>query len=319
MKRILTLVLALVLLCSSCLALAACGTTTYTVGICQLVPHAALDAATKGFKDALEAELGKGNVTFLEQNAGGDETVCSTIVTDFVSKNVNLIMANATAALAAAANATTTIPILGTSVTDYATALNMTVTDGLTGRNISGTSDLVSLEDQAKLTAELYPAATHQKVALLYCSAEENSKFQADGIKPLLESRGYTVDTFTYSEINDMGSVAQAASAWADVIYVPTDNMAAENGTIILQNIGSDPLIAGEEGICSLCGVATLAISYYDLGYATGKMAAKILKGEAKVEEMPIETVSPTKKYNASRASALGMTVPEGFVAIGAN
>ena len=291
-------------------------TKTYKVGICQLVQHDALDAATQGFKDALTEELGDA-VTYDEQNAQGDSNTCSTIINGFVSDGVDLILANATPALQAAQAGTDTIPILGTSVTEYGVALGIENFDGLVGTNISGTSDLAPLDQQAAMLQELFPDA--KTVGLLYCSAEANSQYQVDTVKGYLEEMGYTCELYAFSDSNDLSGVCQSASDASDVIYVPTDNTVASN-TEIINNIclpAKTPVITGEEGICAGCGVATLSISYYDLGVATGKMAAKVLTGESKIEEMPIEYAPQfTKKYNASIAEELCVTIPEDYAAI---
>lgn len=289
---------------------------SYTVGICQLVQHAALDAATQGFKDALTEELGDA-VTFDEQNAQGDSNTCSTIINSFVSADVDLILANATPALQAAQAGTNEIPILGTSVTEYGVALGIDGFDGTVGGNISGTSDLAPLDEQAAMLHELFPDA--KNVGLLYCSAEANSQYQVDTVKAALEELGYTCEYYAFSDSNDLSSIATKAASENDVLYVPTDNTAAANAELV-NNIcqpAGVPVVAGEEGICAGCGVATLSISYYDLGVATGKMAAKILKGEADISEMPIEYAPQfTKKYNKSLCEALSITVPDGYVAI---
>ncbi|MGN1156737.1 MAG: ABC transporter substrate-binding protein, partial [Agathobacter sp.] len=235
----------------------------------------------------------------------------------FVSQGVDLIMANATPALQAAAAGTNEIPILGTSVTEYGVALEIENFDGLVGGNISGTSDLAPLDGQADMVKEWFPDA--KTVGLLYCSAEANSQYQVDTIKTYLEALGYTCEYYAFSDSNDLSAVATTAADSSDVIYVPTDNTVASNAGII-DNICTPkgvPVIAGEEGICAGCGVATLSISYYDLGYATGQMAAKILTGEADISEMPIEYAPNfTKKYNKAKCEELKLTVPEGYVAI---
>jgi putative ABC transport system substrate-binding protein len=288
---------------------------TYTVGICQLVEHDALDAATQGFKDALTDALGD-SVKFDEQNAQNDPATCATIANSFVSSNVDLILANATPALQAAAAATSDIPILGTSVTEYGVALGLEDFTGVVGGNISGTSDLAPLDEQAAMLAEWFPDA--EKVGLLYCSAEPNSQYQVDMVKAELEELGYTATLYPFSDSNDLSSVCTTAASESDVLYVPTDNTVANN-TGIVDNIcrpAGVPVVAGEEGICAGCGVATLSISYYDLGYTTGEMAAKILTGEADVSEMAIEYTSATKKYNAAICEELNLTPPEGYEAI---
>lgn len=289
---------------------------SYNVGICQLVQHVALDAATQGFKDALTDALGDA-VTFDEQNAQGDSNTCSTIINGFVSNDVDLILANATNALQAAQAGTNEIPILGTSVTEYGVALGIDGFDGLVGGNISGTSDLAPLNEQAAMIKELFPDAVN--VGLLYCTSEANSQYQVDEVQKFLEELGYTCKQYGFSDSNDLSSVTTTASTESDVIYVPTDNTVAAN-TELINNIclpAGVPIVAGEEGICSGCGVATLSISYYDLGVATGNMAVKILTGESDIAEMPIEYAPQfTKKYNAANCEALGVTIPEGYEAI---
>lgn len=289
---------------------------SYTIGICQLVEHPALDAATKGFKDALTERLGD-KITFDEQNAQGESATCATIMNTFVSKNVDLILANATSPLQAAANATSDIPVLGTSVTDYATALDISDFNGLTGMNISGTSDLAPLDKQAEMLHELFPDA--KKVGLLYCSAEPNSKYQVDVIKGYLETYGITCEKFSFVDSNDIAAVVTSAVANSDVIYIPTDNTAASNTAVIdsIARPAGVPIITGEAGICKGCGVATLSISYYDIGYATGKMAYEILVNGKKVEEMEIQYApAVTKQYNEEIAKELGITVPSDYTAI---
>ena len=289
----------------------------YTVGICQLVQHDALDAATQGFKDALTEKQGEGNVKFDEQNASGDSANCTTIVSGFVSTGVDLILANATAPLQAAAQATADIPVLGTSVTDYATALDISDWTGTVGNNISGTSDLAPLDQQAAMIQEMFPNA--KTVGLLYCSAEPNSVYQCDVIEGYLTEMGLETTRYAFTDTNDVTSVTQAAAAASDVIYIPTDNTAASNTEAIANVVIPEkvPVVAGEEGICKGCGVAALSISYYDLGYKTGEMAAEILADGADVSTMPVEFApNVTKKYNAANCEALGITPPDGYEAI---
>ena len=289
---------------------------TYTVGICQLVQHPALDAATQGFKDALTEALGDA-VSFNEQNASGESVNCATIVNGLVASQVDLILANATAPLQAAASATADIPVLGTAVTDYASALEIDNWTGTVGGNISGTSDLAPLDQQAAMLQELFPDA--KTVGLLYCSAESNSKYQVDMIRGYLEQAGLTCEEYAFTDTNDVASVTQKACDSSDVIYIPTDNTAASNTEAIANVVlpAGVPVIAGEEGICQGCGVATLSISYYDLGYATGKMAVKILTGEADISTMPVEYAPQvTKKYTAANCETLGVTVPDDYAAI---
>ena len=289
---------------------------TYSVGICQLVQHEALDAATQGFIDALNEKL-PGQVEIDNQNASNDIPMCSTIVNQFIAADVDLIMCNATPALQAAAAATTTIPILGTSVTEYGVALGISNFDGTVGGNISGTSDLAPLDQQAAMIQELFPDA--KTVGLIYCSAEANSQYQVDVVKAELEKLGYTATLYSFSDSNDLAAVTESTVAASDVIYVPTDNTVAAN-TGIIDNIcrpAGIPVVTGEEGIAAGCGVATLSISYYDIGYKTGEMAAQVLTGEADISTMPIEYAPQfTKKYNAEICADLGVTIPSDYVAI---
>ena len=313
MKKIIAIALAVLMLAS----LAACGETaseSYTIGICQIQTHPALDAATQGFKDALIEKLGEDKVNFEYQDAGGEYTNCGTIMDGFVAEGVDLILANATAPLQAAASATADIPILGTSVTDYATALNIADWTGTVGGNISGTSDLAPLDQQAAMVQELFPDA--KNVGLLYCSAEPNSVYQVNVVEGSLTEMGYTCTQYAFSDANDLASVTQTACDGSDVIYIPTDNTAATYTETIANVVlpAGVPVVAGESGICSGCGVTTLSISYYDIGYTTGEMAAKILTGEADISEMPVEFAPEvTKMYNAANCEALGITIPEDY------
>ena len=300
---------------SSAASSAAAPAESYTIGICQLVEHEALDAATQGFQDALVAQFGDA-VSFDMQNAQNDTATCATICNGFVSAGVDLIMANGTAALQAAQAATADIPILGTSITEYGVALGIDDFDGTVGGNVSGTSDLAPLEEQAAMIVEWMPEA--KTAGLLYCSAEANSQYQVDVVQAELEAAGLTVTQYPFSDSNDLSSVCQQAATESDVLYVPTDNTVAANTGIvdgICRPMGK-PVFAGEEGICRGCGVATLSISYYDLGYTTGEMAAQILTGEADISTMAIQYTTVTKKYNPTICDELGLTVPEGYEAI---
>ena len=292
------------------------GEKVYKVGICQLTQHEALDAATKGFRNALTEKLGD-KVVFDEQNASGESTNCTTIVSKFVSDKVDLILANATPALTAATEATNTIPIVGTSITDYATALAISDWSGKTGINVTGTADLAPLKDQAAMIKELVPNA--KTVGILYCSAEPNSKYQSDIVKSELEALGYEVKVYTFVDSNDVLAVTQSAVQNCQALYIPTDNTAASNTELInsVTEPAKVPIVAGEEGICKGCGVATLSISYYDIGYKAGLMAYEILVNGTNPAEMEIAYAdSTTKKYMADRAAAIGVTIPDGYEAI---
>ena len=333
MKKALVLLLALAMV----LSLAACGSApastpaeepaaapaaaegeVYTVGICQLVQHVALDAATQGFKDALTEALGD-KVQFVEQNAANDIPTCATIVNGFVSDGVDLILANATPALQAAVAATDSIPILGTAVTEYGVALDIKDFNGTVGGNVSGTSDLAPLDQQAAMILELFPDA--KKVGILYCSAEPNSAYQATEFEKALDEDSISYKEYTVSDSNDIASVVQSAVSECDVLYIPTDNTMAGN-TESINNIALPagvPIIAGEEGICSGCGVATLSISYYDIGYTAGKMAYDVLVNGADISTMDVQYAeNVTKEYNADICSQLGITVPDDYTAIAA-
>ena len=321
MKKLISLVLAAVM----ALSLVDCGSgnkdkdtgdKTYKVGVVQLVQHEALDAATKGFTDALKEALGD-KVEVVEKNASGDSNNCTTIVNGFISDKVDLIMANATPALQAAASATSTIPILGTSVTDYATALEIADWTGTVGGNISGTSDLAPLDKQAAMLQELFPNA--KKVGMLFCSSEPNSKYQVDEVTKLLSAAGITCTEYTFTDSNDVSSVTQKACDDSDVLYIPTDNTAASNTEAIANVVlaAGTPVIAGEAGICKGCGVATLSIDYYELGKITGQMAAKILTAEADISTMPVEFApTATKQANMANCEKLGITVPADYTAL---
>ncbi len=323
MKKLLAVICAVFM----ALSVTACGSTSdkkdekttkdsFKVGICQLVQHPALDEATRGFKETLEKKLkadGK-TVTFDEQNASGDSATCSTITNQFVSENDDLIMANATAALQAAVSATKEIPILGTSVTDYGEALGVEDWTGVSGANVSGTSDLAPLDEQAAMLTELFPDA--KKVGILFCSGEPNSKYQSTEITKHFEKAGLTVKEFSFADSNDVASVTKSACSDSDVIYIPTDNTAASCSKAI-NNVALKakvPIIAGEEGICSGCGVATLSISYYDLGCQTGEMAYDVLVNGADISKMEVKYAPKvTKKYNEEICKTLGVKIPDGY------
>lgn len=322
MKKLLTLLLGILMIVS----LSSCSgggngggegqqAEVMHVGIVQLVQHAALDAATKGFRDALTAEIP--DVDINELNASGDSATCSTIVNGFVNDGVDLIMANATPALQAAVAATGDIPVLGTSVTEYGVALGIDDFNGLVGSNVSGTSDLAPLDQQAQMILDLFPET--KTVGIIYCSSEANSVYQVKVVGDYLTAKGIDVISKAFTDSNDVALVTEDLCAQADVIYIPTDNTAASSADTIA-NIVLDkkvPVISGEEGICKKCGVATLTIDYYELGLTTGKMAAAILKGEKKIEEMPIQYFEePVKKFNPEICELLGVEVPEDFTAV---
>lgn len=315
-KKIISAALALMLMAFCFTGCKTKKKDTYVVGICQLAQHDALDAATNGFMKALKDKLGD-KVRFDLQNASGEATNCTTICSKFVSDKVDLIMANATGALSAAAQATDTIPIVATSITDYATALDIKDWNGTTGFNVTGTADLAPLEQQAAMIKELVPNA--KMVGILYCSSEPNSKFQSTVMQEKLKALGFECKEFTFVDTNDVTAVTQQAAAECDAIFAPTDNTVASNGPAINNVLepAKIPLIAGEQGICEKCGIATLSISYYDIGYKAGEMAYEILVNGADPAKIAIEySKDLTKKYMADRCRELGITVPDGYVAI---
>jgi len=301
--------------------LAAAGSAThaegdiYKVRVCEQSQHSAITQATKGFTDALTEQLGD-RVDIEVQNAAGDPANGTIIINGFISENADLIMANGTNAFQAAAAGTADIPVLGTSITDYAAALDLDEWTGTVGTNVSGTSDCAPLSEQADMIMELIPDA--QDIGILYCSAEPNSVYQADIIEECLTEAGCgaQIKQYTFTDSNDIASVVTSAAEKCDVIYIPTDNTAASNAEII-NNIcepAGIPVITGEENTCRHCGIATLTIDYYELGYMTGGMAADILENGADISEMPVQYAKEvTKKYAADRCEALGITVPDGY------
>lgn len=293
------------------------GDKVYKIGICQQLEHQALDAATEGFRAALTEKLGEGNVEFDYQNAQGEQTNCATIATKFVNDKVDLILANATTALQACAAATADIPVLGTSVTDFVSA-GVIDSNEAPGRNVTGTSDLAPVDEQIKLLQTLVPDA--KKAAIIYCSSEANSVFQADKAEEELKVGGIEAERYTVSDSNDIQQVVTKAAEECDVIYIPTDNTLADNMEIV-KNVtvpAKIPVIAGEENMCSVGGLATLSISYYSIGYNAGVMAYEILVNGANPAEMPIQYADEvTLEYNAEVAEALGMEMPSDMVPIG--
>lgn len=287
------------------------------IGICQLVTHPALDAATNGFMQAVKEGMGEKNVRFDLQDAADEPGNCIIIANSFVSKNVDLIMANATPALQAVANSTTTIPVLGTSITEYGVALSIPNFNGVVGGNISGTSDLAPLDGQAEMIKELFPEA--QKVGLLFCSAEANSLYQVNTVEALLQDEGIVTKRIAFADSNELQSVLVANVNDLDVLYIPTDNTAANNTSIIdavCRPIGL-PIVAGEENIAKACGVASLSIDYFRLGIKTGQMAVEVLKEGKDIATMPIAyDENPVKKFNKEICDELGIVIPSNYVEI---
>ena len=315
MKKILSIALAAVML----LTLAACGGAAsddgkYVIGICQMTKHPSLDQASEGFKDAVIEALGEENVVFEEQDAAGEYATCGVVIDGFIAEGVDLILANSTTPLQVAVSATDKIPILGTSITDYAAALNMSEWTGAVEGNVSGTTDLAPLDQQAAVIAELFPDA--ENVGLLYCSSEPNSVYQIRIIQAHLADMGYTCTEFAFADVNDMSYVLETACEKSDVIYIPTDNTCAtytENIANVVLPAGI-PVVTGDTSTCAAAGVATFSISYYDLGRVTGEMAVQILTGEADIADMAIQSAGEAAKmYNPANCEKLGITVPDGY------
>ena len=306
MKKALSLVLVLSLCLGICLSFASCGETAdYTVGICQLMVHDSLDAATQGFIDALTAALEKeGKTVKFETEVAGEAGLCTTVINTFTAKQVDLIMANATPALLAAANATSTIPVLGTSVTDY----NDTFSGNIPA-NVSGTSDAVPFDEQAQMMIDTLGLVKGDKVGVLYCTNESNSVVQYNAVKALFEQKEIVVEAYTFSETTELQAVVNSAADGCKAIYVPSDNTVAQNDSVVgtICNEKKVPVFTSYGG--SVC-YASLAIDYYELGKRTGEMAAEILLGTKNVSDIEIETLIPAVVYNEELCAQLGIEVP---------
>ena len=307
MKKIVSIALTAALCASSALALTSCGNkdADYNVGICQLMVHESLDKATQGFVDALTEEMeAKGKTVAFDTQVAGEANLCTTVVNTFTAKNVDLIMANATPALLAAANATTTIPVLGTSVTDYEDTFS-----GNIPSNVSGTSDAVPFDEQASMMIETLGLVEGDKVGVLYCTNESNSLIQYNAVKELFEAEGIVVEAYKFSETTELQALVKSLVDECKALYVPSDNTVAQNdsvvGTICTEN--NIPVFTSYGG--EVC-YASLAIDYYELGQETGKMAAEILLGEKTAEDIEIKTLTPTVVYNDELCATLGIEVP---------
>ncbi len=307
MKKILSIVLAAVVLCTACLSLASCGEKAdYTVGICQLMVHDSLDQATNGFVDALtEALAAEGKTVAFDTQVAGEAELCTTVINTFTAKSVDLIMANATPALTAAATATTKIPVLGTSVTDYESTFA-----GAVPANVSGTSDAVPFDEQAKMMIDTLGLVPGDKVGVIYCTGESNSLIQYEAVKALFEAEGIVVEAYTFSETTELQALTTSAAEECKAIYIPSDNTVAANDTIVgtICNEKNVPVYTSYGG--AIC-YASLAIDYYELGVETGKMAAEVLLGTKAVSDLEVKTLTPTVVYNNELCAALGIEVPE--------
>lgn len=318
MRKIVTLLLAIVLAITSGIALTSCdetaeekspsaeSTTDYTVGVCQLMKHESLDQATEGFKAALTEAIEKeGKKVEIEISVAGESSLCGTVINTFTSKNVDLIMANATPALLAAANATSEIPVLGTSVTDYKDTFG-----GAIPANVTGTSDAVPFDEQAKMMITTLDLKKGDVVGVLYCSNESNSLLQYEAVKALFEAEGIVVKPYTFSETTELQAVVNTAVSNCKAIYVPSDNTVAENDSIVGSICKEKNIPVYTSYASSIC-YASLAIDYYELGAETGRMAAEILLGKKTPADFEVKTLTPAVTYNNELCKALGIEVPE--------
>lgn len=308
--------------CLMVAGLAACGNEPSTpsnpdekvfqIGIVQLAEHPALDEATRGFKEFLTEKLGD-KVQFNVQNAQGEQTNCTTIVNQFVSSKVDLIMANATNAVKAAREATSDIPIIGTSVTDYVFS-GLVASNEAPGANVTGASDMNPVNVQVQLMKTLCPEV--KTVGIVINSGEENSAIQAEEAKTAFEAEGFAVKIYSVADTNEIQTVVTAACNEVDAFYEPTDNLIASNVPTMsnITTAAGKPVICGEGGMCESGFLATYAISYYELGRAAGEQAFNILVNGADPATTPIfffDVSQLTLVVNEQNAAELGITIPE--------
>ena len=305
MKKIVALIMAALMLCAALTGCGGASDDTYTVGICQLMEHPSLDQATEGFVKALEeAMAAAGKTVNIDTQVAGETNLCATVINTFTAKRVDLIMANATPALLAAANATTTIPVLGTSVTDYADTFA-----GNIPANVSGTSDAVPFAEQAQMMIDTLKLVAGDQVGVLYCSDESNSKIQYEAVKALFEDKGIVVKAYTFSETTQLQALVTTMASECKAVYVPSDNTVAQNDSVVgtICNDKKVPVYTSYGG--EVC-YASLAIDYYELGYATGEMAAAILLEGKTPADFEVKTLTPTTSYNKDLCAQLGIEVP---------
>lgn len=268
--------------------------------------HDSLDQATQGFIDALNAKMeAAGKTVSIDTQVAGTAELCTTVINSLTAKKVDLIMANATQALLTAANATTSIPVLGTSVTDYSDTFG-----GNIPANVSGTSDAVPFDEQAKMMIDTLSLVQGDVVGVLYCSNESNSLIQYEAAKALLEAEGIVVKAYTFSETTELQALVTSMAADCKAVYVPSDNTVAQNDSVVgticsEQNV---PVYTSYGG--AIC-YASLAIDYYQLGYLTGEMVAQVLLEGKKPSDIEIATLTPTVQYNEELCAQLGIPVPE--------
>lgn len=283
------------------------------VGIVQLVEHAALDAANKGFVEGLASKGYKEgqNIVYDRQNAQADQSNLQNIAHRFVNNKVNLICAIATPAAQTVANVTSDIPIVATAVTDYKTA-KLVKDNAKPGTNVTGTTDMNPVEQQLDLLLKLVPNA--KSVGTIYCSSEVNSQLQIEILKKAAAAKGVTVKEATVSNVNDIQQAARSLVGKVQAIYVPTDNvLASAMPTLVsVTEEAKLPVICGEGGMVKAGGLATLGVDYYKLGFQAGEMAADILSGKSKPADMAIQAQKEFKAMvNLKEAEKIGLKVPE--------
>ena len=306
MKKLISVVLSLAMLLTMvCAPAALAAKDTLNVGICQLMVHDSLDQATQGFIDALTAQAeAAGMKVKFDTQVAGDANLCPTVINTFTAKRVDLIMANATPALLAAANATMTIPVLGTSVTDY----NDTF-DGEIPENVSGTSDAVPFDEQAKMMIDTLGLVAGDLVGVLYCTNESNSLIQYEAVKALFEAEGIEVKAYTFSETTELQALTTSMASAVKAVYIPSDNTVAANDSIVgtICTEKNVPVYTSYGG--AIC-YASLSIDYYQLGVETGKMAASILLDGKAPADYAVMTLTPAVSYNEELCAQLGIEVP---------
>lgn len=277
------------------------------IGVLQLTEHPALDASNKGFVDALDEAGITYNID--QQNAQNDQSACQTIAHKLVNDGNDLILAIATPAAQAVAGATDEIPIIGTAITDFASA-GLVQSNDKPGKNVTGSSDLTPVADQFDLLVKLLPQA--KTVGVLYCTAESNSDVQVKLADQAAANHGLKLVRYSVSSSNEIQQIVESMVGKVDVVYTPTDNTIAAGMTTVtmIANDNKLPTICGEEGMVDNGGLATYGINYEELGKLAGQMAVKILKGESKPADMAIEHLDASKctlKTNEETAKKLGI------------
>ena len=316
-----SLFLPVLMLSLSAGVLTGCGkkAADFHVGISQYVAAEALNKATQGFSDKLRELMGAaGKTVDIEVKiAAADSSILSQITSDFVNKKKDLILVNATPCLTSAFNATETIPIIGTSITEYCGPLGLSDVSSGTGVNVTGTSDLAPLDEQALVMTSVLTSVN--KYGLLFCSNESNSLFQIEQMEDELDALGKQHERIVFSSTNDLASILEGKIGGVDALFIPTDNTCADAANSIGAICANHrkPIFAGEEGICrDANGALTLSINYYELGQMSAQQAFDVLMGNKDIRTMPIESIPNAnikRKYNKAVCEGYGITVPEGF------